>query len=233
MQDTQPTADTSVTVIDADGVRGYADRHTLQKVRGGDNAQIAVQFGERVALVDVDALVPEGDDVYRLPLRLQEVEVDVSTADQRTPGQAGERAVIPVIEEQIHVEKRQIETGRVRVVKRVNEREEEIDIPLVHEEVQVERVSINKFVDEAPSIRREGATLIMPVMEEVLVVEKRLRIREEVRITGQEFQTTKTARATLREEEVSVEREAAESAASTSAPPAKDKPLGENSTERT
>ena len=208
--DTQSTADTSVTVIDADGTRGYADRYTLQKVRGTDNAQIAVQFGERVALVDVDALVPEGDDVYRLPLRLQEIEIDASTDDQRTLDQGDNRAVIPVLEEQIHVEKRRVETGRVRVVKRVNEREEEIDIPLIHEEVQVERVPIGKFVDEAPAIRREGATLIMPVMEEVLVVEKRLRVREEVHITGQEFETTKTARATLREEEVSVERETLE-----------------------
>ncbi len=207
MQDTQPAADTSVTVIDADGMRGYADRYTLQKVRGGDNAQIAVQFGERVALVDVDALVPEGDDVYRLPLRLREIEADASTVSQRASDQGDKRTVIPVLEEQIHVEKRQVETGRVRIIKRVHERDEEVDVPLIHEEVHVERVPINEFVDEAPEIRREGATLIMPVMEEVLVVEKRLRLKEEVHITGREFETTKTARTTLREEEISIERE--------------------------
>ena len=38
-------------------------------------------------------------------------------------------------------------------------------------------------VDAAPPIREEGDTIIIPIVEEIMVVEKRLVLREEVRIT--------------------------------------------------
>jgi hypothetical protein len=44
-------------------------------------------------------------------------------------------------------------------------------------------VQIDRIVAEPPVQRQEGDTLILPVVEEVLVVEKRLMLREEIRIT--------------------------------------------------
>jgi hypothetical protein len=64
-------------------------------------------------------------------------------------------AVLPVVDEELRVGKRVVETGRVRVTKRVHEREELVDEPLVREEYDVERVPVNVFVDE-PVGPREG-----------------------------------------------------------------------------
>ncbi len=58
----------------------------------------------------------------------------------------------------------------------------DIDEPLFTDEVSVERVPVNRIVDRAPETRQEGDVTIIPVIEEVITVEKRLLLREEVRI---------------------------------------------------
>jgi uncharacterized protein (TIGR02271 family) len=117
-------------------------------------------------------------------------------------------AVPPVVGEELRVG----ETGRVRVSKRVREREELVDEPLVREEYEVERVPVGVYVDEPVGPRQEGETLVVPVLEEVLVVEKRLRVREELRITRRQVEGREQRRVTLRGEEISVERAGAEPA---------------------
>ncbi len=117
-----------------------------------------------------------------------------------------EEVVIPVVAEELAVGKREMETGRVRVIKTVREREELVDEPTIRDEVHVERVPINQFVETAPAIRHEGDTMIVPVLEEVLVVEKRLRVKEELHITRLRVQERSPQRVTLRTEDVAVER---------------------------
>lgn len=118
----------------------------------------------------------------------------------------GETMVIPVIEERITVDKKIVETGKVRISKKVTEQEEMIDVPLMREDVQVERVAINRFVDTAPQVRYEGETMIVPVLREVVVVEKRIELIEELHITKRQTQTQSTEHVMLRKEEVTVER---------------------------
>jgi uncharacterized protein (TIGR02271 family) len=125
----------------------------------------------------------------------------------RGGARAGEpEVVVPVVAEELRVGKRVVETGRVRVSKHVSEREELVDEPLVREEYDVERVPVNVYVDEPVGPRHEGETLVVPVLEEVLVVEKRLLVREELRITRRQTEGRETRRVTLLSEEVSVER---------------------------
>ncbi|QHT68528.1 YsnF/AvaK domain-containing protein [Rhodocytophaga rosea] len=117
-----------------------------------------------------------------------------------------ESAVIPVIEEQVHVSKQQIETGKVLVSKKVHEEEKTIDIPLVHEEHTVERIPVNQYVEKAPEVRYEGDTMIIPVLREEVIIQKRLFITEELRITKRKIETSVPQQVTLRREEVIVER---------------------------
>ena len=114
--------------------------------------------------------------------------------------------VIPVIEETLEVQKRRVETGGVRITKVVHEREEMVDVPRVREEVTVERVTLNLMVDAPVSMRQEGDTLIIPLLEEVIVMEKRLMVKEEVRITKRRIEEHASQQVTLRREEVVVER---------------------------
>ena len=85
-------------------------------------------------------------------------------------------------EEQLHVAKREVERGRVVVRTKVETREERAEATLRHEDVEVERVRVDRMVDAAPPIREEGDVLIVPVLEERLVVTKQLVVTEELRI---------------------------------------------------
>jgi len=128
-------------------------------------------------------------------------------ADAAAPSDTVERVVVPVIAEQIAVEKRSVETGRVRIHKETHSREQIVDEPLLRERVRVERVLIGREVASAPPVRQEGDTLVISVVEEKLVVEKRLVLREEIRVTRErEIAPGEPVRVSLREEEAHVER---------------------------
>src|SRR5262245_59246770 len=117
-----------------------------------------------------------------------------------------ELTVIPVVEEALTVAKRIIDRGGIRVSKLVHEHEEIVDELLQHQQVTVERVLLNQPVDHAPSIKQEGNTLIIPIIEEILVVEKRLILKEEVRVTTQLVGQRHSQATTVRREEAVIER---------------------------
>jgi uncharacterized protein (TIGR02271 family) len=106
---------------------------------------------------------------------------------------------VPLVEERLRVEKRRRRVGAVRVTSKIRERQERVDEPLIHEEVRIERVRLDRVVETMPPVRKEGETLIYPIVEETLVLEKRLVLREEVRITRERrverFQQDVTLRA--------------------------------------
>jgi uncharacterized protein (TIGR02271 family) len=118
-----------------------------------------------------------------------------------------EQTVVPVVEEELDVRKRRVETGSgARVVKTVEAHEEIVDQPVTREEVSVERVAVNRAVDGPVAVRYEGDTMIVPVLEEVLVVEKRLMLKEEIRITRRKTEFSEPQRVLLRSEQAAVER---------------------------
>jgi len=114
--------------------------------------------------------------------------------------------VIPVIQEEIVVDKYIVEKGKVRVSKRVSEYEEIVDEPLFHEEVKVERVPVNKFIDVSPPVRQEGDTLIIPVVEEQVFVQKRLVLVEELHIKKEVVEMHQPQIVTLLKEQVEINR---------------------------
>lgn len=117
--------------------------------------------------------------------------------------------IIPVAEEQLQVGKRVVETGTgVRVRKSASEREEIVDEPLMRDEVIVERIPINERIagSDCPATRFEGEVMVVPVLEEVLAVEKHTILREEVRITRRRREVRDPQRVVLRTEHVSAER---------------------------
>src|SRR5262245_17629074 len=122
-----------------------------------------------------------------------------------------EEVVIPLVAEEVSVETARVARGAVRVHKRIETHEQTVATPLVHEEVVVERVSIDQPVDGAPpEPREENGVVIIPLLEEMTVVEKRLILREEVRVSRHRTTTTASHVVTLRREVVDVERVDAE-----------------------
>ncbi len=114
--------------------------------------------------------------------------------------------VIPVTTEELDVSKEQVTTGKVRITKQVSERTETINESGFRDEVEVERIPVNRFVETIPGVEVEGDTTIIPVVEEVLVVEKRIRIKEEVRVTRKRKEARNPQTVKLRSEDVKVER---------------------------
>jgi uncharacterized protein (TIGR02271 family) len=187
-----------VVVIDQDGVRGRIDAKALER---RDQRQVIITYnGDRHVQAPVSMLQQQADGVYHLPLRLSTLEANTQLLD------GGDATVIPVIQEEVEVDRRPVERGRVRITKNVHTEEETIDAPLRQERVQVERIPIEEVVETPVATRYEGDTLVIPVMEEVLVIEKKLFLKEEVRITKYVGEVQHQETVTLNREEVSVQR---------------------------
>jgi stress response protein YsnF len=117
---------------------------------------------------------------------------------------------VPLVEEIATVDKRQIVTGHVRVQTVTDTVEEFAHADLKREAVEVTRVPIDKVVETAPEIRTEGDVTIVPVLEEVLVVEKRLVLKEELHIRRRVETEAVDVPVTLRKQRAVVERDTLE-----------------------
>lgn len=183
-------------VFDVEGVRGTLEA-PVNGMKGEGRARVLLADGRRLWLPP-DSLEQREHGTLVFQGSFEEL---AAAARGQAPV-----AVVPVMEEELRVGKRVVETGRVRIHKTVHEHEEVVDEPLMREEYDVERVPIDEFVDGPVGPRHEGETLIVPVLEEVLVVEKRLVVREELRITRKRSEERRPQRVKLLSEEVSVER---------------------------
>lgn len=114
--------------------------------------------------------------------------------------------VIPVVEEQATISKQVVTSASVVVHTHVSEGKQSLAIPLTTETYEVKRVAMNEFVDERPPVREEGNCIIVPVVEEVLVVQKRLKLVEEVHLVKRQVTETHKEDIVLKKEEVTVER---------------------------
>src|SRR3954447_10413679 len=126
-------------------------------------------------------------------------------ANPERTGRLVDEKVVPVVEETAVVYKERVVTDRVRLHKQVHKDQQVLDIPVRTETLEVERVPVGRFVEAAPAIRQEGNTTVYPVVVEVLVVEKRLRLVEEVRVTQRQATRHVREDVVLRREEISVE----------------------------
>lgn len=139
----------------------------------------------------------------------------LSQSDDATAG--GEQASappvtqyrIPLVEEELQVSKRVVETGKgVRVHKTITEHEQIVDLPLKHDELNVERVLVGTLIEgnALPTVRYEGDMMIVPVFEEVLLIRKQLRLKEEIRITRHQRELHEPQTILLKTETATVER---------------------------
>jgi uncharacterized protein (TIGR02271 family) len=122
----------------------------------------------------------------------------------------GEEAVLPLVEEALRVGKRRVETGRVRISVATEAEERTVRETLRGERAAVERVAIDRELapGEAPPVARHEAdgTYVLPVLEEVLVVERRLVLREEIRMRLVKTEEPVEEVVTLRRQRAEIER---------------------------
>jgi uncharacterized protein (TIGR02271 family) len=189
----------AVTVTDPQGVHGTIDTATWPLDGSRAEVLVSLESGQQV-LVPLQMLIREEEGRYAVPMALAELERRAG-ADPREPP-----LVLPVLAEALDVQTRRVETGRVRIHKTVHTREVLVDEPLLREEVIIERVPVNRVVEGPIPVRYEGDTVFISLLEEVLVVETRLLLKEEVHMTTRRTETHTPARVTLRHEDVTIER---------------------------
>ena len=130
----------------------------------------------------------------------------VSRTDNEALTEEGPYLTLPVIQEELDISKRVVNSGAIRLRKIVHEEVVTVDEPLEFEVTEVERVSIGLPVDAEVAVRYEGDVVIYPVVEERLVTRKQLVLVEEIRVTRRTRPQTLPQQVTLRREEVVGER---------------------------
>ena len=118
----------------------------------------------------------------------------------------GRDQTIELAEEELRVGKREVERGRIVVRTRVEERDEIAEAALRQEDVTVERIPVGRPVEAAPQVREEDGVLIVPVLEERLVVTTELILKEEIWITKKDRTEIVRVPVRLRSERVEIER---------------------------
>lgn len=114
--------------------------------------------------------------------------------------------VLPIIEESVTLEKRDVVTERVRVQTRTTTEDELVSAALERTDVGVTRVPVDREIDAAPPIRTEGDVTIIPVVEEILVLEKRLVLREEIHVRQTAITENVELPVTLRKQHAVIDR---------------------------
>ena len=129
------------------------------------------------------------------------------TNDGKSEDKPETKPSILLIEERLNIELKAVAAAKVSIHTKTVSEEVSKQVPVFYEEVVVEHIPMGTYVDAAPEPRQNGDTMIISVVKEVLVVEKKLLLVEELHISKKQFETELTVTETLRKQEVEVSRE--------------------------
>jgi uncharacterized protein (TIGR02271 family) len=184
-----------IEVTGSGGLRGVL----LDSPSNDPDELVRVQLDDtRVLELPAGLLRSDRNGSYTLPFGPEDIE-------RMAQESASSRTVIPVVAEELELGKRAVSTGGVRIQRHVLEQEEEIDMPLLSEHVQVRRVLLDREVEGPLPIREEGDTLIIPVVEEVLIISRRFRLKEEVHVRKLTRREQHRERITVRRQEAEIQ----------------------------
>lgn len=132
---------------------------------------------------------------------------DVSALTQDTRGRERDAGqVLPVVEEELRVGKRQVERGGVRVYSKVVDTPVEDTVTLREEHVEVERRPVDRALGSGHAAAFKETVIELRETAEEAVVDKRARITEEVVVTKHATEREETIRDTVRKTDVDIEK---------------------------
>jgi len=198
----------STPIVTHDGIRGVITPDAW--LSGTEQEEIVVTFadgGQHV--VPTSALEARISGGYWLNLtqeQLIKIGVNVERSRLENDAPVTDELVIPIIEESADIRIERVPTGRVRIQKTVETRQEQVQETLYDEQVKIERHPVNREVEAPVAVRYDGDTMIISVIEETLVVQKRYVVKEEIHVTTLQVAHHDPQTFTLRRENVFVER---------------------------
>lgn len=118
-----------------------------------------------------------------------------------------EQRRIALREERLSVDKQRVNAGEVQITKDVVEHQQDIDVPVIREELFVERRPVSETTADAGEIGEigQGETIRVPLMREQVNVTKRAVVTGEVVVGKREISETQRVSGTTREEKLRVE----------------------------
>lgn len=142
----------------------------------------------------------------KIKIQKSEFEQKLRESEPDMPPHKQDEKTIPVVEEKIDFDKRTVEKGKVHISKQVHEEEVTVDVPFAYEEVDVQHIPRNIPLESPPEVRYDGDKMIIPVVREEVVVQKRLILVEELHITKKKIEEKRPQHVRLLKEEVKVTR---------------------------
>jgi uncharacterized protein (TIGR02271 family) len=125
-----------------------------------------------------------------------------SPASGSVPGQPD---TLEIKQEEAEIQKSRILTGSVKIRTLVETFEDRVAAEVERQDVEITRVPVGRVVTTRPDVRFEDDMTIIPILEEELVVEKRLILREELHIRRKKTSETIEMPVMLRRDKVNVE----------------------------
>ena len=113
-----------------------------------------------------------------------------------------ERTRVPLVEENINVNKGVRNAGEVAIGKRVVEEQVNVPVDVSHEEVTVSRHAVDRPLQEGEAEFGQDQVIRVPVREETVDVQKQARVKEEVEINKQVVNERRNVQDTVRREEL-------------------------------
>lgn len=191
----------STEVIGRDGLHG----ELTGPIPGDPRSRVEVRLDDgQIVEIPASLLKSHESGGYEIPLSSRDVRSPWREPAQQHAENVNE-TVVPVIAEELDVHKRVASTGGIRVHRRLLEHDEDIETTLRREHLDIRRVIINEEVEGPLPVRREGETIIVPIVEEVLIVEKRYRLKEEVHMIRRVVQEPHRERVVVRRQEPEIE----------------------------
>lgn len=175
----------------------------LVQPRSGQLIWLMVRHDHDLYMVPADSIV---EVVGRNRVRLAGSEDDTLARANAVASAGDEQTVrVPIHEERLHVSTQTVDLGEVRLHRHVDREPEIVTRAVERDELVVERVKLDRLIDAPVSTREEDGWLVVPIMEEVLVVTKQLVLTEEVRIGTRRVVEEQEVYEELRRERIEIE----------------------------
>jgi len=176
--------------------------HQVAQIIGDDGA---VNIEERAAQYKQDGFLPSPSTPMAPARSMNTTTQQTTPATTQSLNREGE-TVLPVVEEELEVGKREVQRGGVRVYTHVTEQPVQEQVTLREEHVNVERRPVDRPVGAADAAAFKEQSIEVTERSEEAVVAKQARVVEEVVVGKQATERTETVQDTVRRTDVDVEQ---------------------------
>jgi len=209
MQSEQSSIAPNAVVRAKDGILGVVDEVIVHPGTGRLSYLLVKSSQQDPAMrvrADLIDSVPS-PDLVRLRVNRKDAR-ELATAaleEDLIARQEGNELHIPIHEERLSVGTRPVDLGELLIHKRVEEVPETVRQLVTRDDVEIQRVAVNRALDAPVEMRTEDGWLVIPVMEEILVVHKQLQLKEEIRVRTRQVTVEEELTETIRHERVDFE----------------------------